>query len=339
LKVSFEEAVDEAAWSRLVQADPAATPFHDPAWIRAWCRAYPGFRPGWLLARSPEGTAAGGLPVVRSTRAGLTQLLSLPYGAYGGPVAAANAEPDRAAVREVLLRAWAAEARKPGVVRAHLALYGWAASTGDAGPAVPAEIPAAWRGVERTRVLDLNPDFERVWTEAFEGRVRTAWRQAEKLGVEVAREEGGAAAREAERLYRSQAEAWSRHTPVPPSLFLHLAEADPELVEFWTARHAGRVVSVQIVVHRGGRAVLWASLNTPEARELRAGVLATGTCIRAACLRGDRTFDFGSSRDMPSIDAFKASFGGTERSYPTLLHEAGWFRPLHRLYYRIRGVG
>jgi CelD/BcsL family acetyltransferase involved in cellulose biosynthesis len=338
LKLSFEEELDEATWKRLLEADPAATPFHTVEWLRAWSRAYPHFRPGRLLARREDGTVIGGLPVFRSIRAGLTQLLSLPYGAYGGPVADAAAEPERAAIRDALIQAWIAEARKPGVMRAHLVLFGWAPAGGADGYTVPATVPAGWRRTERTRILDLTPGFERLWTEVFGGKLRTKWRRAEKLGVEVTREEGEATAREAERLYRSQAEAWSRHTPFPASLFVHLAEAGPERVEFWIARRDGRVVSVQIVLRHGGRAVSWATLNAPEARDLRAGVLATGAIIQAACRRGDRSFNFGSSRDLSSVDSFKASFGGDERSYPSLLHEAAWFRPLHRLYYRARGV-
>ena len=339
MKVSFEAEVDEAIWARLVEADPAATPFHTVEWLRAWSRAFPALRPGRLLARDGAGTVLGGLPVFRSARAGLTQLLSLPYGAYGGPVAGASEEPDRAPVRDALIRTWIAEARRPGMVRAHLALFGWAPTEASEGYAPPAEVPAAWLHTGRTRILDLTPGFERLWTDVFRGRVRTAWRRAEKLGVTVAREDGEAAAREAERLYRPQARVWSRYTPFPPSLFLQLAEAGPERVGFWIARHEGRAISIQIVVEHRLHAVSWLVVNAPEARALSAGVPVTGVPIEAACRRGRRTFNFGSSRGMPSLDLYKASFGGSERVYPSLDHEARWFRPLRRLYYRARGVG
>ncbi len=333
MKVTFEEEVDAAAWTRLVEGDPQATPFHTRAWLEAWAGAYPGHRPGHFIVRSPRGDLVGGLPAFRSRRFGLTQLLSLPYGAYGGPVADAPTEGDRAPIREALVRAWVGAAQRPGVVRAHLVLFG--ASGGDA---APAGVPAGWFHIDRTRILDLSPGFDRIWAEAFHGKVRNDCRRAEKLGVTAAREAGEAAAPAAEHLYGLQAENWKRHTPFHADIFYRLAKAEPDRVGFWVARHEERPVAVQVVLRRGVSSHSWLTVNDPGARKLQGGVLSQVAVIRDLCAAGCARLNFGSSAGSRTIDAYKASFGGVEWTYPSLLREAGWFRPFHYLYYRLKGV-
>jgi lipid II:glycine glycyltransferase (peptidoglycan interpeptide bridge formation enzyme) len=198
-----------------------------------------------------------------------------------------------------------------------------------------------WLGAERTRaetthLLDLSVGFERLWSETFGGNVRTACRKAERLGVRVARESGGI--EEIARLYRGQVDDWRNHTPFPPALFRSLVERGGDSVEGWVARREGEVVAGKLMLLHGDHAHSWVAVNRPEAKRLRASPLLHCRIMEDLCGRGIRWYNFGSSRGAPGVESFKEGLGGTSYPYATCLREAGWFRPLHRLQYRARGI-
>ncbi|HYV51083.1 MAG TPA: hypothetical protein VE910_04205, partial [Dongiaceae bacterium] len=72
-------------WDALCRDDPRATLFLHPRWMQALLRANPAYRPLYLLAEQ-NGETLGFVPVVRSKRLGLDQVLSLPFGTHGGPL-------------------------------------------------------------------------------------------------------------------------------------------------------------------------------------------------------------------------------------------------------------
>jgi hypothetical protein len=54
--------------------------------------------------------------------------------------------------------------------------------------------------------------------------------------------------------------------------------------------------------------------------------------------RGSRWYHFGGSRGHRPLEEFKESLGGRPHADAECLVEAAWFRPLHRLQYRLRGI-
>ena len=62
------------AWDELRKQDPRASLFLSPRWMTALTRAYPRYRPLYLIARE-EGEVRGMIPLVRMTRLGLSQFL------------------------------------------------------------------------------------------------------------------------------------------------------------------------------------------------------------------------------------------------------------------------
>ena len=80
------EPTDVAAWARFVLAHSRGSPFHLPAWQRCVEETF-GHRPFHLVAER-DGRFAGVLPLflVRSPFLG-RNLISVPYGVYGGPLA------------------------------------------------------------------------------------------------------------------------------------------------------------------------------------------------------------------------------------------------------------
>ena len=74
-----------ADWAAILGEDPRATLFLHPRWMEALARAHPRYRPQYLIARE-DGRVMGLLPLMQASRYVLSEWLSLPFGAHGGPV-------------------------------------------------------------------------------------------------------------------------------------------------------------------------------------------------------------------------------------------------------------
>jgi CelD/BcsL family acetyltransferase involved in cellulose biosynthesis len=334
LKVVLERAVDDAAWNNLVAADPDSSFFHDPVWIQSLARVYPSFRPLYFLARDDAGRLLGGLPAVRSVRAGLSQLLSLPFGSYGTPLVAPGSAASRPEVDAALVDRWYSEARRPGVVRAHLTPFHLEVPN-------PASLrfPPAWRRNERTHLIPLREGFEAIWFRRYDKENRTASRKAVKLGVVVGREPGETGARILEDLYRRQHREWTGHIPYRYGLFRSLVETCGERVEVWVARLAERPVFAVMAFYHRDTVTPWLSGNTTDARTLCAGNLIHKVMIEDAASRGFATYNFGGSGGVPGIEAFKVAFGGIPVDYTSYFKESPWFGRVRKLSHRFRRVG
>ncbi len=99
--------------------------FHQPRWIEAMRRAYPRFRPAHLVLEE-DGAITGVLPVLEKHVCGLGEIVSNPFGTYGGPILDANAT--REGVR-ALAAAFLARARRLGVFRFEMSMLDAAAAT------------------------------------------------------------------------------------------------------------------------------------------------------------------------------------------------------------------
>jgi CelD/BcsL family acetyltransferase involved in cellulose biosynthesis len=334
LKVVLERDVDPAGWNSLVAADPDASFFHDPVWIQSLARVYTSFRPLYFLARDDSGRLLGGLPAVRSSRAGLTQLLSLPFGSYGTPLVAPGSAAQAGQVRAALLDRWFAEARRPGVVRAHLTPF-----QAEAPNPVHLRFPPSWRRNERTHLIPLREGFEAIWFHRYDKENRTASRKAVKLGVIVAREPGEPGARIIEELYRRQHPEWTGHIPYRYGLFRSLVETCGDRVEVWVARQADRPVFAVMTFYHRDTVMPWLSGNTADARALCAGNLVHKVMIEDAASRGFATYNFGGSGGVPGIEAFKVAFGGIPVDYTSYFKESPWFGRVRKLSHRFRRPG
>ncbi len=318
MNVRLERDVDPAAWALLLDGDPSASYYHTLPFIDSLCSVYRRFEARYLVARSDSSGLAGGLPIVLVRQAGLTQVLSLPFGSYGQPVVVPGPAGD--AARRALLEGWCAEARRSGVVRAHLiGAPGRAARPVDA-------LPAAWKTPERTHLIDLTAGFDDIWHNRYDKENRTASRKAERAGVTVAREDGAEGADVLDRLYRTQSVEWTDHAPYEYGLFRKLVAADPERVRIWVARKDGAPVFATMTFRFGGTATPWVSGSTKEARALCAGNLIHKVMIEDAVKQGCSVYNFGGSGGVAGIEAFKVAFGAGPVDYASWFSEAAWFR-------------
>jgi CelD/BcsL family acetyltransferase involved in cellulose biosynthesis len=329
--VTTQPAVDPLAWSALLASDPNASFFHTQAWEKALLSVYPYFRPAWFVASGLNGNTIGAIPCLESVRAGLVQRLSLPYGTYATPLAVGANRDERNAVRADLLDAWWKETGGPRVVRANLTLF-----VPPGGEELPDWVGAGKSTAEHTHLVDLSSGFDHLWSKVYRRDTRANCRKAEKLGVAATKEAQGIDV--IDRLYSEQAGEWRDHTPFSPGLFRSLRDAAGDAVEGWIARHDGRAMAGQILLLHRDTAFSWVTANRPEARRLRATTLLGRAIMEDLCRRGFRWFNFGGSRHSPGLEEFKRGLGGRPIPYASCVREAAWFRPIHRLQYRIRGI-
>jgi hypothetical protein len=319
-------AIDTAAWDRLRAADPWATVFHHPGWLAALTEAWPYYRLEWLIAEQ-EGELRGAMPTIVSRRYGVDQRLSLPYGAPGAPLA------DDDATRRNLLAAWWEAAHAPRVVRAHATFL---APPG--GPGLPDWPGSAATRPEETRLLDLRPGFDHAWSAMFEAGVRWSCAKAERENVTVVAGHHGTAILDLDTLYREQAADWRNHTVFPEAFLAAVARRLPDNALVLRALVDDRAVGAQLILFDHQMAWAFIAPTTPEGRKRCAPSLLYRHAIEAMAARGIPWFNFGGSRGQKTLEEFKASLGGRPHAGSECLVEAAWFRPLHRLQYRLRGI-
>jgi hypothetical protein len=330
MRVTPETAVSATEWNDLLSADPSSTFFHELAWIGSLDAAYPYYQPLHFIARDDAGRLLGGLPAIRSVRSGLVQLFSLPYGTYGHPLCRVSDEGERLRVRNALIEAFVRAAREPRVVRAQLVLF-------DTHEPLDGYPPPAWRRAEETHIVDLAPDFEAVWAK-FEGDKRTSSRKAAHAGVVFEDATTHAGANVLEQLYHVQAREWTDHTPVPGRLLHELVDRAPDQVTIGIGRLDGSPLAAQLVLYHKQSAVNWLTCSTPEGRQHGAATFLYKVATEEAVRRGCTTFDLGGSGGREALSRYKSGFGSRVRPYSSYLHESAWFRPLHRIQYRLRGI-
>lgn len=324
MTLTVDRETNPLVWGSLIQADPDATIFHEPAFLDALIAVYPEFRPHHLVSRDGAGRLLGALPGIAIERPGLSQLLSLPFGSYGTPLVAVG----RDDIRGDLVDRWFVEASRSGVVRAQFVPF----SPGQ-GEVARDRLPNDWRRGERTHLIPLTEGFDSIWHHRYDKENRTAARKAVRAGVLVAEEEGGPEV--LEELYRLQAREWTGHALYRYGLFRELADRLRDKARTWVARHNGTPVFAVMAFYHKGTVTPWVSGAAPEARGLSAGNLIHKVIIEDGCLRGLLTYNFGGSGGVGGIEAFKVAFGGEAVDYDSWFHETPWFGRMRQVRRRI----
>src|SRR5215468_121045 len=300
LSIARVRAAGDAEWSAAWLACDGATWFHSPAWARIWSRYRRGaLRPAPRAVEFSDGRSAV-LPLCERPgsllRAG--GHLSSPAGTYGGWIAAAPLEKEHAAL---LLAYLASEV--PGLV--------WRVNPWDAHAA---ELARGLGREEETRALDLAPGFEAL-ERGFAPNARWGARRARREGIEV-----GVAVepRDWEAYYAAYAASLARWGERAASrhgweLFAAIRDVDPEHARLWVARLRGEVIAGALICYAAQHAAWWHSAARAEHFAKQPMNLLLGEILRDACAQGLAVFDMGPSRELPGVERFKASFGGTAR--------------------------
>jgi hypothetical protein len=302
-------------WDAIHAEDPRATMFLHPRWMDAITRAYPFYRPLYLVAEA-GGSVAGILPLVQVRRWGLDQFLSLPFGAHGA-VGASSRRPSTAAQLAVAFR--------PGHGDENPALRDVHSRPEFRTRAAPA--PPSFFQDFQTHVIDLEGGPEGLWRGT--GEAPSAASGPPRAGVLVGLERGGCHLTCIGCMKNRVEPGWGLR-PIPGSDPLHRRRLRQD-ARLYTARLRDEVIAACLCLEHGGREVHpWVSGAAPAARELGAFHFLIDAALRDAALRGCKTWYFGGSGGNRRIEFFKESFSARPVPLLRCFHMAGWARRLRR---------
>ena len=259
----------------------------------------------WLIAVDSDGEYLGGMPLIHQLSFPLRRFLSLPYGTYGGIVAAE----DDQSVRLALLRELA------DVLRHHKSNSLFCAIPPDCEP-WPSEmtsIVGKARVIEMaTHIVDLDGGFDRVW-KGYQKRNRYTIRKAIAAGAAVSVVSGPKAANTLHSLYARQARRWRSHKPYKYRLIEGCAtyEGRP-FTQMWQGLLDGKVHSSLLAFYNDREVFPWLMGSTPECRRLGVNNYLVSEVIRDACNRGLARVNLGGSLGDPGIEHFKRALGGAK---------------------------
>lgn len=283
---------DLPAITSFVQAHPAATPFHLPAWAQAVARGC-GQRAHWLLAERADGRIAGLLPLteMRSPLFGRA-LVSTGFAVDGGVLGEGA---DLLAAAAVAL---AGRLGCPSVeMRGGVAPAGWAIDEG------------SYLGFARNLAADDEAELL-----AIPRKQRAEVRKALAAPLDVTIGTDRAAANEHYGIYAESVR--NLGTPVfPRALFRAVLETmDADVL---TVRHEGRAVASVLNLYWRGTVYPYWGGGTHAARGLRANDRMYFALMAHARARGCTRFDFGRSKVGTGAAAFKKNWGfdGVPLSY------------------------
>ncbi len=296
-----------------------------PHWLDALSRAYPRFHPRHLVLYE-DGRSAGVLPVVETLRLrGFgAEVVSLPFGSYGGPVLAPGVDIEGA---RLLVRAYRRFIDRRRVFRHDLTAFEVPEAVGR----VLNEELGDLRVPDRTWLIDLDRKASARW-DSYEGRARTAVRKARKSGVTAGIETGSEAVDVFFELHRAQsltrANSW-HHAREALAAVVEALGADAQI---WVARHEGRPVCAALVVVRPGReAHPWLTGAIPASRPLNAFQYLVHEAMEHAAENGCRLWNFGPSAGSESVEYFKTGFSGRWEPLMKYYREASWVPVVRRL--------
>lgn len=289
-----------STWDESLSHLEGRTFCHQAGWGDVFARVF-GHDAIRLVARAPDGTVEGLLPLVRMrSRLFGHHLVSMPFLNYGGPVGGPQARLELA-LHAVEL------ARESGARRMELR----ARTVGDLG------LPASREKV--TVVLDLPDDPVALWEERLKAKVRSQVRRPMKAGMTV-------------RFGHEQVHAFYRvfcrnmrdlGTPVlPMALFEAIADEFEEQVLVAVVLRGGEPVAAGFgLLYQGEFELTWASALREHAQEAP-NMLLYWSIIEDVIRRGASTFNFGRCSPGGGTHRFKLQWGGRDQQ----LHWVRWSR-------------
>jgi len=279
----------DAERDAFVRAHPRGTVFHLSGWRRAVERAF-GHAPRDLLAES-DGRLAGVLPLARCRKlAGGADLVSVPYGVYGGPIGE-SAEVGHALVAEAV-----ALGRREGVGRVELRCV--------EDPGVPELAPS---DLYATFVRDLPAKRDEVMTR-MPKRARAEVRKAiEKHGLEM--REGAGFVPDLARLFGESKQRLGS-PGLPRAWFEALVRELGEACACHAAVRAGEVVAATMsFVHRDTICFYYIGTTAEANRTFNATNFLTTRLQEWGVEKGLARFDLSRSRVGTGAYSFKEHQG------------------------------
>jgi Acetyltransferase (GNAT) domain len=304
-------------WSHVLKASPEALAFHTPQWLDCICAT--GVYEDASLAYEMADNRKFILPLVRRKwlPSPLTTEASPPFGwGSAGPISTE-------VVRREELGAILVDLAQRKALRVTVRPNPLAEQP--ATPPTPGTILVPLQAF----VLDLEGDFEHVWTKCFKPYVRTRVHKAEAADVLAESDSEGQLVSVFYDLYLKSIDRWARQGEIPFWLlraylrhhesrrkFEIVAKTMRDACRIWVAWVDGKPAASIIVLTFGANAYYWRGAMDKElASPTRANYLLHARAIAQACRDGCRYYQMGETGFDPGLAQFKASFGAHPRDY------------------------
>jgi CelD/BcsL family acetyltransferase involved in cellulose biosynthesis len=311
--IQLERRVDHEELDAFLATAHGGSYYHGSAWLSILAEVY-GLRLAWLVVRE-AGALRALLPFAESRRFGLVHRQSLPFGTYGGPALAPDADP---ALADHLCE--------------HFLATGGAGSrvtlTLPPDPARPEPVPGA--ETLATQILDLSPGWDTLFADAFRKEKRRQARKSMREGVVVARSFDPADVDAYYPIYLEHVREWKLAEPTPVE-HLKALLADEAGVCFWVARREGEILGAHFNLHHRGAVVAWHGTTRRAHSRLAPSVLLYAMNLEDACARGERSFNFGGSGAKDPLFEYKAAFGAQPVHYAQRRREGALYGLLRRV--------
>lgn len=180
---------------------------------------------------------------------------------------------------------------------------------------VPPEDLPDWIQVEETshQVVPLEEDFEAVF-QRFTRNKRTFVRKARREGMVVVDGEGEQDVRTLVKVYEQASRDWPDTMSVPLVENLArqcLAEGSPARLRL--VKQDDKVLAAGIFLYHNDKADPIVACVEPDSRDIEGTTLLYADEMEYACRRGCRTFDFGASLNIESLERYKTYLGAEKR--------------------------
>ena len=295
----------------------------NPRWMEALARGYPEWQRRFAVGA--PGKLSAVLPFMELTRRGLRQIVSLPFGTYGGPLDLGGAEQDDFAE---LCRHFRKQLQSPRTLRAEMTLFRPSRKLSSAAAQVFGDLAGSYN----TFLVPLAKGFSWIWDTGYENDVRRCVRKARKSGVIVAEETTEDGAKLLRTLHGLQMAGWGEKPHTARGLWA-VAESLGADAKIWVARrHKQPLCAVLVLYHQGREVYPWVSGAVPEAREVRAYHCMMNDAIEEACGRGYQVWNWGGSVGRDSVERFKWSMAGQEEPIMRIFYESAWMGRLRSLF-------
>lgn len=300
------KAGSKSDWERFCEASPHATFFCTPQWAAALKQAGLASKTVTYLVRFSSGKEAFLVGMeVPSFRGGLYGFYSMPLGCYGGPLTLPGISLDASEWNELVRRFSKGLRRTASVFELPPCLQL---------PSFEWEIPVKTEG-KPIQMLELKSDFKSLFQDQFSSRNRTCIRKAKRDGLTVVDATSEEDCEAFIRMYEENSASW--HHRLPRRMLLYLTRQAVKSnngsgIRFRLTKIKDRIVAGGIFLYHKDKASPFMTAYDKSQRMTTATNILYNDEIEFACANGYRSFCFGSSLGIKSVEKFKASFGAIQ---------------------------
>jgi hypothetical protein len=313
------EYVDAYKWQKFLEEMPDYNYSQLPKWAYNWEKSYPEYKVGTKLFTFPDKTKILIPLIEKSAKYGYKQLISLPYGTFGGILW--DKKPSKLQIRYIIKNLLARNILSVEIYPnplnwteiQFLEDYGFQAN------------------LVFTHILYLNKEYEKIWKNVFKNR--TQIRKALKEGINIIIGKDSSHIQAYYELYMSSVEKWKelKGGIIPFHFLNNLFCSDKENIRCYMAQYKGKYIAGAIILYGKKNCFYWTGGMLKEYSYCRPNNLLFNKIIEDACSEGYSYFDMGASVGLPGVEKFKESFGAKKVEYKYFTYKNPLFETYKKL--------